>query len=594
MGFGKIAGQAMAVPRKLKSFLDGHNVACEVVNQLGEPVRVEIIDADGQRVMAVFPADLLIDIMAFARCARAVRAELTTKEESGTAALTPFGNLNGMKVYVDRRLTTIDDFIFTAGVSSDTLRMAYADYARIVDPIVAEFAVAPSAKPSSIGMDSTSSLPEMPWFSQEQLNKFSEFLTGDAMRDQRNIQALLGTVSEAVGETELEALLTKLVDQLIRSTGSERCILLLYSEGRLRVRLARDHRGNDLGTGPPMSRRVPRAVALEGKPIQIRVSSTGDVLDLTESVYAMRLRQVMCAPLMLRGRMLGVVYVDSTVGGPEHSPADLMLFNTQAGLMAMVIENNRLFRQTLETREVRDQLRVARDIQRRLLPDKPTTIAGVQLAGVSEPFERVGGDYFDYFPLGRDRVGLAVADVSGHGIGPALIMSDVRAHVRCLLQSRGSLGGLYGDLNRALYSDLGGDMFVTLFVAVFDRTRHQLEFQTAGHPPPFVYRPSTGTFQSMSSNAPALGFDDEISAGPCPSLTLSPGDYIVCYTDGVTETRRDAGKMYGEERLKEIIRHGIGGDTSPAELVDAVKADLDAFRGGRSQTDDVTLLVARV
>ena len=91
-----------------------------------------------------------------------------------------------------------------------------------------------------------------------------------------------------------------------------------------------------------MSRRVPRAVALEGKPIQIRVSSTGDVLDLTESVYAMRLRQVMCAPLMLRGRMLGVVYVDSTVGGPEHSPADLMLFNTQAGLMAMVIENNLL------------------------------------------------------------------------------------------------------------------------------------------------------------------------------------------------------------------------------------------------------------
>ena len=137
-------------------------------------------------------------------------------------------------------------------------------------------------------------------------------------------------------------------------------------------------------------------------------------------------------------------------------------------------------------------------------------------------------------------------------------------------------------------------MFVTLFVAVFDRTRHQLEFQTAGHPPPFVYRPSTGTFQSMSSNAPALGFDDEISAGPCPSLTLSPGDYIVCYTDGVTETRRDAGKMYGEERLKEIIRHGVGGDTSPAELIDAVKADLDAFRGGRSQTDDVTLLVARV
>ena len=310
----------MAVPPKLRAFLDEHNVAWEVVKRAEvEPARVEIIDADGQRVMAVFPAGLLIDIMAFARCARAVRAELATSDESGEAALTPFGNLDGMKVFVDRRLTATDDFVFTAGISSDTLRMAYVDYARVVAPIVAEFAVPPSAQPSSIGMDSTSSMPEMPWFSQDQLSRFSEFLTGDAIRDQRNIQALLGTVSEAVGETELEVLLTKLLDQVIRSTGSERCILLLYSEGRLRVRLARDHKGGDLGTDPPMSRKVPRAVALKGTPVQIRVSDTGDVLDLTESVYSMRLRQVMCAPLMLRGRMLGVVYVDSTEMGSSAS-----------------------------------------------------------------------------------------------------------------------------------------------------------------------------------------------------------------------------------------------------------------------------------
>jgi sigma-B regulation protein RsbU (phosphoserine phosphatase) len=585
----------MAVPPKLKAFLDEHSVAYEVVEQPDTaPVRVEIIDADGQRVMAVFPAGLLIDIMAFARCARAVRAELTTHEETGSAAFTPFGNLEGMKVFVDRRLAGSGDIVFTAGIRTDAVKMTYADYARVVEPIIAEFAVPPSARPSSIGMDSTSSLPDMPWFSQEQLSRFSEFLTGDAMRDQRNIQALLGTVSEAVGETELEMLLTKLVDQVIRSTGSERCILLLYSEGRLRVRLARDHKGTDLGTNPPMSRKVPRAVALKGQPVQSRVSSAGEVLDLTESVHAMRLRQVMCAPLMLRGRMLGVVYVDSTMGGPAHSPADLMLFNTQAGLMAMVIENNRLFRQTVETREVRNQLRVARDIQQRLLPDRARTIAGVQLAGLSEPFERVGGDYFDYFPLDRDRVGLTVADVSGHGVPSALIMSDVRAHVRSLLQTRGSLGGLYGTLNRSLYADLGGDMFVTLFVAVFDRTQHQLEFQSAGHPPPFVYRPSTDTFREIETSAPALGFDDEFTAGPCPTVTLAPGDYIICYTDGITETRREAGKMYGEERLKEVVQRSVGENSEPEQLVEAVRADLHAFRAGRPQTDDVTLLIARV
>ncbi len=449
-------------------------------------------------------------------------------------------------------------------------------------------------KRSPIGMDTTSSIPEMPWFTQEQLTRFSEFLTGDPTRDQRNIQALLGTVSEALGQTDLDTMLARLVDQAIRSTGSERGILLLFDEGRLMVRLSRDHMGNDLGPEPPMSHKVPRAVALKGTPIQDRVSSDGEVLDLTESVHAMRLRQVMCAPLTARGRTLGVMYVDSTVGGPAHSPADLMLFNAQAGLMAMAIENNRLLRQTIETREVRNQLRVARDIQRRLLPDKPATIAGVQLAGISEPFEKVGGDYFDYFALDLDRVGLSVGDVSGHGVGPALIMSDVRAHLRSLLQLRGSLSGLYGILNRALYSDLGGGMFVSLFVAVFDRRENRLEFQNAGHNPPLVYRPSKGTFFSIASNAPAFGLLDDLSAGPCPSVTLETGDYLICYTDGVTETPRVDGTLYGETRLKEVIQKKVAGDVTPSELVDAIKEDVDSYRGDVSQRDDVTILVAKV
>ena len=137
-------------------------------------------------------------------------------------------------------------------------------------------------------MDTTSSIPEMPWFTQEQLTRFSEFLTGDPTRDQRNIQALLGTVSEALGETDLDTMLAKLVDQAIRSTGSERGILLLFDEGRLTVRLARDRMGQDLGPEPPMSRKVPRAVALKGTPIQDRVSSDGEVLDLTESAKRQR------------------------------------------------------------------------------------------------------------------------------------------------------------------------------------------------------------------------------------------------------------------------------------------------------------------
>ncbi|MEE8105318.1 MAG: SpoIIE family protein phosphatase [Planctomycetota bacterium] len=447
----------------------------------------------------------------------------------------------------------------------------------------------------SSSLDSSSSLEDMPWFTQEQLSRFSEFLTGDPARDQRNIQALLGTVSDTIGEMDLDTMLGKLVDQAIRTTGSERAILLLYEEGHLEVRIARDHKGGDLGPNPELSRKVPRAVALKGTPMQDRVASDGEVLDLTESVHAMRLRQVMCAPLTARGRTLGVMYVDSTVGGPAHSAADLLLFNAQCGLMAMAIESNRLLHQTIEAQEARNQLALARDIQRRLLPDGPATIAGVELAGVSDPFEKVGGDYFDYFPLDLDRVGLSVGDVSGHGVGPALIMSDVRAHLRSLLQLRGSLGGLYGILNRALYNDLGGGMFVSLFVAVYDRRQRRLEFQNAGHNPPLVYRPDTDTYYSIASNAPAFGLLDELSAGPCPSVTLEAGDYLVCYTDGVTEMPGPNSELYGEDRLKERVRTSIRkGVTAPADLVATIRADLAEYRGSLPPRDDVTLLIARV
>jgi len=436
-------------------------------------------------------------------------------------------------------------------------------------------------------------LPENPWFSPEELRLFAECLTGDSDHDQHCFRALLATVSEVLGGTDLDELLRRLVDHTVQTTGTERGILLLRRDGGLDVRIGRDRKGTDLGKSPVISRSVPETVIKENRPVLARVSSEGEVLDLTHSVASMRLRQVMCAPVRARARTLGVIYVDSTCSGPAFTPADLQLFYAQAGLMGMAIENNRLFRETIQAREMSHQLRTAREIQKRLLPETPLKLGNTELAGLSEASNRVGGDYFDYFPIDMHRVGLSVGDVSGHGIGPALIMSNVRAHLRSLLQTRRSLSGLYGLMNRALCADLTDGMFVSLFVAVYDPEKRTLEFQNAGHTAPFIYRPDQDSFRDIPANAPALGIIDDISAGPCPSVAVRPGDFFVCYTDGVTERHNLVGELYGEDRIKEIVRKAVAAGGDPTEVVSAINEDCEAHAQNLPPRDDLTLVVAR-
>jgi len=431
------------------------------------------------------------------------------------------------------------------------------------------------------------------WLTPEELKRFAECISGDSERDQGCLRALMATVSEVLGATDLDELLRRLVDHTVRTTGTERGLLLLLKEGDdLAVRTAREQ-GRDLGLNPPLSWSIPKKVLHEKQPIMARVSGDNEVLDLTHSVATMRLRQVMCAPVSARGRTLGVLYVDSTIGGPAFTHADLWLFYAQAGLMGMAIENNRLFHETLQAREMSHQLRVAREIQKRLLPAGPAHFGPTELAGMSEPSSRVGGDYFDYFPVESGRVGLCVGDVSGHGIGPALVMSNVRAHLRGLLQTRRSLQGLYGLLNRALCNELTEGMFVSLFVAVLDPSKMVLEFQNAGHTAPIIYRPSDDSFRVIPPTAPALGLIDDLSAGPCPAVTVKSADVLVCYTDGVTERHSPSGELYGEERIRTVVRRAVKKGATPAEVVSAIQHDCEEHARDLPPRDDVTLVVAR-
>ena len=438
------------------------------------------------------------------------------------------------------------------------------------------------------GDDSTAS-----WFSPEELSSYAEFLTGNSARDQRNFMTLLRMIGEVLTQPDYRSLLERMVSSIIRISESERGILLLKRGDDQVIRVAIDAEGNNLGRKPPLAWSVIETVVREGKPIIDRVDASHEVLSLSHSVAAMRLRQLMCAPLRAGGEVMGVIYVDSRLIGPPHTSEDLLLFNAQAGLLAMAVQNHRLFRETLAAREMRHQLMTARQIQAGLLPESPMQHAGVELAGMCEPSDLVGGDYFDFIRIDSSRCALVVGDVSGHGIGPALIMANVRAHLRSLLLTHKRLGGLYGFMNRALCEDLADGMFVALFVAVFDSKTGALEFQNAGQVPPLVYSPSTDKFHEIVSNAPALGIISDLSAGPCPRTQIKPGDYLFCVTDGVTEAPDHDGALYGDERYRDLFRRMARENANPTAIVSALREELREYMDGTPARDDVTIVCAK-
>jgi sigma-B regulation protein RsbU (phosphoserine phosphatase) len=432
-----------------------------------------------------------------------------------------------------------------------------------------------------------------PWFSEDDVRYYTEFRSGPAEDAQQNFKTLLATVSEVLGQTDLDALLKKLVQHALHSTQSERGILLLAHNDRLQVRVALDREGRDLGATPPMARSVPETVFREGQPIIRSVSGEHEVLDLSQSAASLRLRQVMCAPLRARGRSFGTIYVDSTLRRQPHTAADLKLFHAQAGLMGMAVENHRLFQEAFDARDVQRQLAVARDIQQRLYPKSPWVVGGAEFAGLSEISAQVGGDYFDFLPLNGGRAALGIGDVAGHGIAPALIMSDVRARLRSLLHTQGTLAGVYGILNQALCAELAEGMFVALFVAAYDPERRVLEYQNGGHVAPLLYSSRADRVRRIEPNAPALGLFDDISAGPCPTLEVNPNDCLVCFTDGVADRPDPDGDLYGLERLEGVVRRAARAGATATEIAAAIRADSETHAHGRGLRDDFTLLVVR-
>ncbi len=293
-------------------------------------------------------------------------------------------------------------------------------------------------------------------------------------------------------------------------------------------------------------------------------------------------------PIALSGRTIGALNVESDAPA-AYGEADLAPLDFFAEAAAIAIERAMLHRRLLAVREVESQLRLAQEVQARLLPPAPPRLPGWDLAGASLPSSEIGGDYFDYLSPAGGGLSLAIADVSGKGIPAALVMATFRVLLRTEAARGAGVAATASAVNRLLKDTSGGRAFVTGFYGVLEPERGRLAFANCGHPPPLLLRAGGGT-DLLAPSGPLLGVFPDAPFGE-GETTLTPGDTLVLYTDGVVEALGAAEEEFGAERLAAAVR--AASDRPAADVVTEAVRAIRAFAGRAELADDCTLVVVR-
>jgi len=237
-------------------------------------------------------------------------------------------------------------------------------------------------------------------------------------------------------------------------------------------------------------------------------------------------------------------------------------------------------------------LKLAEEVQSNLLPSEAPRVPGLDIAGVSLYCDETGGDYYDYLTLPGGRLGVVVADASGHGVDAALHMTTARAFLLFGARDYQGPAALIGAVNRYLTRDSAAtSRFMSMFFLEIDPRAGKLRWVRAGHEPALFYDPARDVFMELAGEGMAMGVIEEYAFREYSADGLAPGSLVVVATDGIHEARSEAGEMFGAARVREVIRHNAGSDARGVQT--AVIAAVESFRGAAPQEDDITLVVVK-
>lgn len=409
----------------------------------------------------------------------------------------------------------------------------------------------------------------------------------------RDLQALLEISRAMNAQRDLDRLLQLIVHETTRVMDADRSSLFLvdHARGELYSKIAQGAEVKEIRF--PIGKGIAGQVAEHKATINIPDAYADSRFNpAVDRSTGYRTRSILCMPLVTHeDKVVGVVQVLNKKDGPftAYDESLLAAFASQA---AVAIDNHQLIAHYLEKQKIQQALAVACEIQKRLLPDHPPAVDGLDIAAKSVSCDETGGDYYDFLYLGPRHLGLVAGDVSGHGVGAALLMATARAMLRALVDAAaGSMSSIFGRVNSLLAHDMEDEQFMTMFYGVVNLEAHDLIYTNAGHDAPLFYQRALDGFVELESTSFPLGMIEDATFPESQKIPIEVGDIVVVMTDGIWEAMNPRHETYGRARVMEVLR--ALRDRTAREIADGLFEAVIRYRGDAPQRDDMTAMVVK-
>lgn len=299
-------------------------------------------------------------------------------------------------------------------------------------------------------------------------------------------------------------------------------------------------------------------------------------------------KSILCVPLIVKGELIGYLAVFNKKGGP-FTEEDRRLLSIIGSQSAQILENARLLEEEKTLLALQNELKMAGEIQRKLLPDNPPDISGFEMFAVNIPAKSVGGDYYDFLDLPNHRLAFCIADITGKGMPAAMLMASLQATLRSQVLVNEEPATCMTRTNKLLYRNTESTKFATMFYGTLDTETGILNYTNGGHDCPIVFRQGQPPVH-LEATGLILGIFEE-SEYTKQQITLEPGDLLLLFSDGITEAMDPDMEMYGLERLQNLVNENS--EKKVSELADIILKDIRSHAKRADQSDDITMMLIK-
>lgn len=322
----------------------------------------------------------------------------------------------------------------------------------------------------------------------------------------------------------------------------------------------------------------------------VRIQDQSDARYLERQLIE-KLNTRLLLPLVTNNGLVGFISLGEKLSEEPYSGEDKELLLTVAHQTAVALDYSRLFAQAAEQEKMKREIEIAKQVQAQLFPQSLPEPRTLECTAICRSARGVGGDYYDFLPLGPDQLGIALGDVSGKGISAALLMAGLQALLRSNAPThKTSISTLLGVMNRLMSASTARGKYATFFYGFYDGELHTLHYANAGHLPPMLFR-NSGEVLRLPAGGMVLGmFPDAVYKQA--ELDLHTGDVLVIFSDGVSEALNEAEEEFGEERLQQVVQAHL--HLSAVAIQEALLQSVADFVGTAPQHDDLTMVITRV